>query len=201
MVSLDSITLLGLLIVAVFGVEAFTENSLWSQSEDVPDTYRHMYDSEDSIPKYRDNSRVTQLVESPEEAFRMIEAMKPRTRRRMSPFSAMRGKKSTNGELQEELQERHNTNKGIRGKRTIHDESDNGFYDLQKRAAYFKAMMSSQRGKRMVPPHPSPVSEFEYQLLLQKVLEAAMALSGNRDDGEQNSMDKRNYGFHALRGR
>ncbi|OWF39590.1 uncharacterized protein LOC110464868 [Mizuhopecten yessoensis] len=196
MVNLDSITIVGLLVVAVFGVEAFTENSLWSQSDESPDTYGHMYDSEESVPQYRDNTRVTQLVESPEEAFRMIEAMKARTRRRMSPFSAMRGKKSVS-----ESQEKHNMDKAIRGKRTIQDESDNGSYDLQKRAAYFKAMKSSLRGKRMVPAYSSPVSEFEYQLLLQKVLAAAMSLSGNRNGDEQSMMGKRNYGFHALRGR
>ncbi|XP_060077200.1 uncharacterized protein LOC132556775 [Ylistrum balloti] len=196
MVNLDSITVVGLLIVAVFGVEAFTENSLWSESKEAPDTYGHMFDSEESVPAYRDNTRVTQLVESPEEAFRMIEAMKARTRRRMSSFSAMRGKKDNS-----ELQKKHGMDKALRGKRTIQDESDSGSYDLQKRAAYFKAMMSSPRGKRMVPPYSSPVSEFEYQLLLQKVLEAAMSLSGNRNEDEQNLMDKRNYGFHALRGR
>lgn len=31
MVNLDSITIVGLLFVAVFGVEAFTDNSLWSE--------------------------------------------------------------------------------------------------------------------------------------------------------------------------
>lgn len=200
MIHSDFVTIVGLLLVAVFGVEAFTEKSLWNRPDDDLDTYGHLFDSEESIPKYRDNTRVTQLVESPEQAFRMIEAMKPRSRRRMAQFSAMRGKKRTNKENRE-LREKHKTDSGIRGKRMIPNQSDDDSYDIRNRATYFKAMRSSPRDKRMAPSYTSPVSELEYQLLLQKVLEAAMSLSGNREEDEQSLMDKRNYGFHALRGR
>lgn len=166
MVNLDSITIVGLLFVAVFGVEAFTDNSLWSEPGTLPDTY----DTENS-PSYGDNTQVTQLVESPEEAFRMMEAMNARTRRRMSPFSAMRGKRDNKGR-------RRNRPRSLRD-----HEPETGI-----------------PGKRAVPDY-NTASDFEYQLLLRKVLEAAMSLSNNQANDAVNPMGKRKFGFHALRGR
>jgi len=106
-----------------------------------------------------DTRRVTQLVDTPEDALNLMDAMKSRERRRMNPFSA------------------------IRGKRTFSQGAES-LYPVQnsRRSKGLPYVFVASRGKRMVVPY-SPLSEIRYQMLLEKVLQAALSLSGNQNRG------------------
>ena len=123
--------------------------------------HSQLKDGSDDTPMDMSNMRVTQLVDTPEDAYKLMGATTSR-QRRLSPFAAMRGKR-TFTESASYLKD--------------------SLVDNSKRSYPFGGYVAI-RGKR-IPRSMLPISDNEYRFIVNSVLRAASTLSqNNRHEGE-----------------